>query len=383
MRGRPRWSFYICPMSVLEILNVSYSEGMDQSKYRNRVYKVLAEQKFIVGGAERKIIKARTTNGRRYFFMVAKRMEKNRPIERFIKIPENSTKKLLLPFERQIKIAKYLKTHHVINTRGVVVANSNPKKGLPFAIMETFPTGHSRIGFIEENRGVELLGKREAEKTIDQLYKFHAVKIASLPGGLRKVLRIYPGDWRGFRREVFRYLNKRVRPLDRKGRTELFQKVLERRLGAKEIKEKVKILMARLAPTIDSKQNHVPAIVHGDMAPNNLYVFNSGDVEFLDLEWVGVFKNKAIAMILDFGNLRARAWGNEKFRNSLDEALIRMYCAHGQEKLGRAIVQLSILRSHVQLSGFFENYPLVKQRDLLQTRRRKSTEQDLIKVFDS
>src|SRR3989344_9170129 len=109
-------------MSVLEILNVSYSEGMDQSKYRNRVYKVLAEQKFIVGGAERKIIKARTTNGRRYFFMVAQRMKKNRLIERFIKIPENSTKKLLLLFERQIKIAKYLKTHHVINTRGVVVA---------------------------------------------------------------------------------------------------------------------------------------------------------------------------------------------------------------------------------------------------------------------
>jgi len=117
------------------------------------------------------------------------------------------------------------------------------------------------------------------------------------------------------------------------------------------------------------------------MAPNNLYVFNSGDIELLDLEWVGTFKNKTIAMILDFGNLRARSWSNEKFRNELDDKLVKTYRAKGQEEIGKAIVQLSILRSHVQLSGFFENYERVKQKDALQTRRRKSTERDIAKAF--
>lgn len=69
-------------------------------KYQKRVYKVLAEQNFIVGNIERKVIQKRTTNGRRYFFMVAKRIEGNKTIERFIKIPENNTKKLLLPFQQ-------------------------------------------------------------------------------------------------------------------------------------------------------------------------------------------------------------------------------------------------------------------------------------------
>jgi serine/threonine protein kinase len=350
-------------------------------KYQKRVYKVLAEQNFIVGDAERKTIQKRTTNGRRYFFMVVKRIEGKNTIERFIKIPENNTKKLLLPFQRQIEIAKHIKSHRIISTRGVVASNYDPKKGIPFVVMETFPTNQSKIGFIEGDSGVELLGIREARQTIDQLQKFHSISIQTLPTRLKKILKIYPGDYKGFRREVFRYLNKKVKPLDGKGKTEPFHKVLERRLRIPEIKTKAKKLLAQLEPIIDSRSSRVPSIVHGDMAPNNLYVFNSGDVELLDLEWVGVFKNKAIAMILDFGNLRARSWRNEKFRNALDDALIKIYRAKRQEKIGRAIVQLSILRSHIQLSGFFENYARPKQKDLLQTRRRKQTESDIAKAF--
>lgn len=247
--------------------------------------------------------------------------------------------------------------------------------------METFPTHQSKIGFIEGDKGVELLGVREARQTIKQLHKFHSISIQSLPVRLKKILKIYPGDYKGFRREVFRYLNKKVKPLDGKGKAEPFHKVLERRLGMHDVKNKAKESLARLETIIDSKQNCIPSIVHGDMAPNNLYVFNSGDVELLDFEWVGVSKNKAIAMILDFGNLRSRSWSNENFRNALDDALVKVYRAKGQEEIGRAIVQLSILRSHIQLSGFFENYARPKQKDPLQTRRRKQTERDIAKSF--
>src|SRR3989344_5394112 len=280
----------------------SYNEFVNKlTKYQNRVYKVLAEQTFVIGNAERKIIQKRTTNGRRYFFMVAKRTEGNKTVERFIKVPENNTKKLLLPFQRQIEIAQYIKAHRVVNTRGVVASNYDPKRGIPFVVMETFPTKKSKIGFIEGDKGVELLGVREATQTINQLHKFHSISIQSLPARLKKILKTYPGDYKSFRREIFRHLNKKVKPLDGKGKAELFHKLL-------------------------------------------------------DLEWVGTFKNKAIAMILDFGNLRARSWSNEKFRNALDNVLITTYSKIGQEKIGRAIVQLSILRSHIQLSGFFENY---------------------------
>lgn len=351
------------------------------TKYQKKVYQVLAEQNFIIGNTERNIVQERTANNRRYFFMVAKRREGKTTVDRFIKIPENSTKKLLLPFQRQIEMAKYLKTHRVINTRGIVASNYDSKKGVPFVVMETFPTHQSKVGFIEGDKGVELLGVREARQVISQLHKFHSIRLQSLPASLKKILKIYPGDYKSLRREVFRYLNKKVKPSDGTGEAEPFHKVLERRLGIPDVKNKAKDSLARLEAIIDSKSNNFPSIVHGDMAPNNFYVFNSGEIELLDLEWAGVFKNKAIAMILDFGNLRARSWSNEKFRNALDDTLIKIYRAKGLEEIGRAIVQLSILRSHIQLSGFFENYARPKQKDPLQTRRRKETERDIAKAF--
>lgn len=351
------------------------------AQYQSKVYTVLKEQKFIIGDKEKRLIQKRISNGRRYFFMVGRRKEGKKVVERFVKVPENNTKKLLTPFRRSIEVAKYIKAKRIISTRGVIASNYNPKKGTPFVVMETFPRDHSKIGFIEGNSGVELLGAREAERTVRQLKRFHSIKVKSLPSKLKNVLRVYPGDYKSFRRNIFQYLNKKVRPLDRKGKQEVFHNVLERRLGIADLKNKAKELLVRFEPIIDSKRNHTVSIVHGDMAPNNLYVFDSGDVELLDLEWVGTFKNEAIAMILDFGNLRARSWGNKKFRKALDGALIKAYRLQGREELGKAIVRLSILRSHIQLAGAFENYERTKQKDSIQTRRRNSTERDIAQAF--
>ena len=353
----------------------------DQEKYERKIINVLTNQNFIMGDSEKRLIKKRTSNGRRYFFMVAKHIEGNKIIERFVKVPENNTKKLLLPFLRQIEIAKYLKSKQIINTRGIIASNTDPKNGVPFVVMETFPTDYQKIGFIDGNKGVELLSAREATHTIDQLIKFHSIEIHSMPSKIKKILKIYPGDYKSFRRGIFRSLNKKVLPLDGGIKPEEFHIVLQRRIGITEIKLKTKELLARLEPVINSKDNQIVSIVHGDMAPNNLYIFDSGDVELLDLEWVGLFKNKAIAMILDFGNLRARSWNNKKFRGALDNVLISKYKEQGQEELGKAVVKLSILRSHLLLSGFFENYTRAKQIDSIQIKRRESTEQDIIKAF--
>ena len=350
-------------------------------RYRWKVENVLREQHFVVGKRERGLIGERTANGRRYFYMVADRREGKRIVERFIKIPENNTKKLLLPFRRQIEVAKYLKQKRIINTRGVIAYNCDPKRGTPFAVMETFPTGHAKIGFIEDNQGVERLGRREAERIIIQLKRFHDVSVRMLPSGLKKVLKKNPGNYDSFRREILRNLSKKVRPLDHRKSSEPLYRVFERRLEINDLKEKTKELLNDCGPIIDTNANRKISLVHGDMAPNNLYIFDSGDVEFLDLEWVGTFKNSAIAIIIDYGNLRARSWKNSKFRKLLDEALIRAYRKEGKEVLGKAIVRLSILRSHMLLSGFFENYDYPKQKKPVQSRRRKETERDIAEAF--
>ncbi len=352
-------------------------------KYEKRVYKVLREQNFILGKKEHALIRQRLSKGRRYFFMVGKRHEGRKVVERFLKIPENNARKLLLPFRRSIEIALYLKAKNVIATRGVIAANYDPQKGIPFAIYETFPAGRAKIGFIEKNKGVELLGSREAKKIIDQLVKFHGISVSTLPPQLKKILVPHPGSYIKFRKEVLRYVNGRVKPLDHKGKTEPLSQILERRTGIVGIKEKAQTLLDRSRSIIDTKGNQKITMVHGDLAPNNFYVFDSGDVEFLDLEWAGTFTNSALAMILDFGNLRARSWNNAKLRKLLDYYLLEAYRGEGKELLGKAIIQLSILRSHIMLSGFFENYTQPRQRSAIEARRRKETERDIAQAFES
>lgn len=352
-----------------------------EEKLKNKIYKVLSEQNFIVGDAEKQIIKARIKTGRRYFFMVCDRNENGNIISRFIKIPANNTKKLLLPFERQILFSNYLREHTELQTRGVISSNVNVKRGVPFAIMETFPVSHSKIGFIEGDKGSELLTRVEAENVVSDLVKLHRIQIKSLPSRLQKILRDYRGDFKSFYGEISRFLNKKVKPVDVDNKKEeSFHYVLERRLGIEKIKEKILRTIKYLEPIIDS-QKQESFLLHGDMAPNNLYVFDSGKVELLDIEWVGKCKNEAISMIIDFGNLRARSWNNKIFREALDEALIKSYKDAGREELGKAIVCLSILRSHLQLAGFFENYDWQKQKTFEQKSRLEATESDIVKVW--
>ncbi len=351
------------------------------TRYQNKVYKVLQEQNFIINKKEERLIQKRTANGRRYFFMTGKRKEKGELVERFIKIPANNTQKLLLPFKRQIEIAKYIKKNNIISTRKVVTSNSDPKQGIPYVILETFPMDRSKIGFVERDENVNLLGTKEAKNVIDQIFKFHSVSPNSLPPKLKNLLKVYPGDYKNFRLKTLRALNKKVNPLDGKKQPEPFHKVLERRLGIEDLKTKIKELLVESRSIIDSEVNHTASLVHGDLKPDNLYVFDSGEVELLDLEWVGVSHNKAIAMMIDFGNFRARSWNNKKFRETLDKELLRLYNSRGQKELGRTVLKLGILMSHVRISGFLENYEPDKQIKYLETRRRKATENDIKKAF--
>lgn len=354
------------------------------NKYRSKVLKVLAEQNFIIGNIEKKIIEERISNGRRYFFMVGKRKEDGKVVERFVKIPENNTKKLLEPFARQIEFAEYIKNKTDLNTRGIIDFNYNLKKGIPFVVMETFPKKHSKIGFIEGNRGSELLGPREAKNVVKDLHKFHNIKFSSLPPKLKKILKKRVGGLDYIKKSVInRALNKKVLPLDAKNeKQEVFYKLLERRLGIKDFKKKIFEIFKKLEPIVQKESNKGTFIIHGDLAPNNLYVFDNGQVEFLDLEWVGTLDNKVVAMVFDFGNMRTRAWKNKPFREELDKELLKIYKAKNQEETGKAIICLSILRSNIKFSKSFENYDWDKQKTKEETMRRKVAEEEIKKIWE-
>jgi hypothetical protein len=62
--------------------------------------------------------------------------------------------------------------------------------------------------------------------------------------------------------------------------------------------------------------------------------------------------------------------------------MIESYKAEGQEEMGRSIVALGVLRSHVNLAGFFENYPSEKSSQPVQAERRDATEKDISKAWE-
>lgn len=356
-----------------------------QKIYINKILRVLNEQNFIINNDEITQIKEKTSNGRRYFFMVLKRNENGVIVDRFVKIPQNNSKKLLEPFARQIEISLYLKKHTDIKTRGVINYNYNPKNGIPFVIMETFPKSHSKIGFIEGNNGTELLGSVEAKNVIVDLIKFHDIKFDTLPKNLQEIIKTKNrGDGYSYiKKSVNNAFAKKIFPLDAKNnKTELLHSLLERRLGIDNFKKKINNLIDKIEPLAEEKMNQGNFIVHGDMAPNNLYIFDDGKVEFLDFEWVSRFSNRLVAMVYDFGNLRARSWKNKLFRDELDRNLLEIYRSKDEEVMGKAIICLSILRSNIRFSGYFENYPWEKQKLIEETQRRKIAEEELQKIWE-
>lgn len=349
-----------------------------EEKYFNRVVRVLKEQNFIVGARENKIIKEITYSGRRYFFMVANRIENGKTIERFVKIPQNNTKKLLDPFKRQIEFVRYVKSKNIINTRNVIDYNYNHKKGLPFLVMDTLPTKDVRVGFILKNKGTELLGEKEAKNAIDQIEKFHSININEMPANLKTILKKHSGGYKNIKRDIMMVLGRKVKPYDFGKNKAYFHKVLEKRLNITDFKSKIKKTLDDFSSLVDTKENNIKSLVHGDMAPNNVYVYDSSKIELLDMEWVGVTNNKIISMVIDYGNFRERAWVNKGFQRELDNLLMMKYRSNGKENLGSVIIKLSIIRSALQLSRYFENYDPEKQKLELELRRKKSTEEDIL-----
>jgi len=168
----------------------------------------------------------------------------------------------------------------------------------------------------------------------------------------------------------------------RRFRNPVIATMLSRRLGEPAVKEKIRSVFDRLSESM-KRQDDLGhrALVQGDMSPKNLYVFDNGEVEFLDFEWAGYTGSRALAEVIDLGNLRARSWNNSEFQNALDEAYRNLYSEKGEEFLGKAIVALAILRSSILLIGFFENYSGDRRDMPEETQKRNVIENDIARIL--
>lgn len=369
-------------MSEEDTEKIPNPEQDPKEKFREAVNKLLEKEQFSFTPEAQETIREQIESDDRFVCVVGTRKEKDTEVDRFLKIPTRETEEIDQPFKRQVLFGKFLKKDGRIKTRDIVAENLNREEGLPYAIMETFKSGEAKVGFITNAEDMELLRAEEAQSCIETLERLHSIDLEAVPADVKKVLRHFSGSAEDFFDAILSNLNETVRALDADGREELYYQVLNRRLSVLDFREKVRQLLDIFQEVIRKEEGGKEVLVHGDLSPTNLYVYDNGEVEFLDLEWSGTCNNEALAMIIDFGNLRARAWNNRDFREALDTAILEKYKKEGREDVGKAVVALGILRSHMGLAGFFENYPLEKQRNEEEKRRRESTESDIVKAWE-
>lgn len=353
-----------------------------KEKFCEAVDKLFEREQFFLAPETQEVMQKQIEANKRFVCIVGTHKEGDKEVERFFKIPIRGAERIDRPFKRQILFGKFLSKDGRIKTRDIVAENLNREEGLPYAIMETFESGDAKIGFIANPKDIELLTAREARSCIETLERLHSIDSKTMPEDVREALQHFSGSAEEFFDAILENLDKKVRALDTEDEEECYHRVLNRRLGVPNFREKVQELLDVFRDVIKEEGGKKEVLVHGDLSPTNLYVYDNGEVEFLDFEWSGICNNEALAMIIDFGNLRARAWNNKEFRDALDIEILKKYQEEGREDVGKAIVALGILRSHMGLAGFFENYPLKKQRREEEKRRRESTEADITKVWE-
>ena len=355
-----------------------------KNDFRAAVDQLLIDQSFSLDAEARARMLKQIEKNDRYISVLGVHDEHGTGVRRFLKIPIWKPEEIDSLFERQVRVGKVLKALG-IKTTDIIADNLDRKNGLPFAIIETHEKDAAKIGFISqfEPEKMKLLIPEMARSCIKALEQLHGINVDTMSETDVSSFRDFSGKTDEFFDLIVKQdLEKRVAALDTGGEMQDYGSVLDRRLGVTGFHKKVLELLAGFRGVFEGEEKRKKVLFHGDYSPDNLRISDDNSIELLDLEWAGIHDNEAIAMIIDYGNLRARVWNNDAFRVALDAAIIDKYKREGKEDLGKAVVVLGILRSDVQIGGAFENYPRDKQSLVTEEERRKSIEADLLRAFE-
>ena len=296
-------------------------------------------------------------------------------------------------FVREMRTMTFLKQRIELPVLEIYSNNTDQEKTL-YNLTETLP--EAEIGFIHSREDIKKLTTEHARQAVDQLFRLNEVKLPDDVDRQIPDLQDPFEHFEGYKENLWNLLDNKeepdctaVRPLDGekdqegKIKPEIYLNVLARRFGldGKDLRKKVEQLLERWQDAVTKYDNGDWTMTHGDLSPSNMYVGDDNKAQFLDWEWAGKTRNKLMAMVYDYGNMRARAWSNPEFQNALDREIKRRFAEQGDMEAGRAVVSLGTLRSHAMLTGFFENYEPDKQLEPEEEERRKLTEAALAQAF--
>lgn len=316
--------------------------------------------------------------GVRYGNAVLARNEDGAQKRRFIKIVLDGTRRTYQLFKRQVMISAALHNDKHFSSPTMAVAHYSLKPPVPYAIFETREDGDG-FGFMHDSPAFyERFSEQEMQRLVESIYTFHHAGFDIEKNTLKLTLPI-SSKLGVYKKESAKLLDTVITHKTREGQeaSKKVEELLTRYTGIADVRARIMQTLEKSFARIEaSKTNADTYLVHADMQIDNVYKHANGDFELLDFEWVGRTDNPAIAIMYDYGNLRARAWSSPSFQNMLDKFMLEigMKFYPNSAEMVRAGLTLGILRSSLMMSRFHLDFANTVKKD-------KRTEDDYFDMF--
>lgn len=316
---------------------------------------ILDKEGFIYTDKDAQDLLKGNQKGARYGNVVLPRNENGIQRKRFIKIVLDGTGKTFGLFRRQVQITAALHDDPALKSAGMAVIKSSLGAPVPYAIFETRENGEN-FGFMHDApESYAGFTEQEIYQLVEVIYAFHRSGLR-IKNSTLKYARHIPSRLALYQNECKKLLGKKILHRHRDGSEvkETVERLLMSYAGMLDIRQRILQLFEKnwkyVGSSIIAKGHY---LVHADMQIDNVYKHKDGSFELLDFEWVGKGDNPVIAIMYDYGNLRARAWSSPAFQSLLDKAMrevgIRLY---GHADMIGAAMALGIVRSSLLMSRY-------------------------------
>ncbi len=333
---------------------------------------ILTKENFVFGSNDVQTLLEGNQKGVRYGNIVLIRREAGQEIKRFFKVMLDGKLRTFKLFRRQVEVSRVLHKYGKLPYLTIQVRGYSLISPVPYGIFETRESGDG-FGFMHDRpeyyRG---LSEIDIENIVQSIYAFHKAG-DDIYAEIRPYVRESSASLSLYEKEILKNLHKKITyqsPLGVmvEGRVSEF---VEKLLGFKGIEGKIlEIFRTNWWSVEESRSKKKKYLVHGDLSIDNLYKHRNGTFEPIDFEWVGVADNLVVAIMTDYGNLRARAWSAPQFQETLDKKMFEVGKKYGVEQ---KVIEAALILGKLSMGVPFCRFHL----DFLNTvRKDKHTEQD-------
>lgn len=353
----------------MKLLNYLFIRKADY----NSIEKILTKENFEYTREDIEKLLKGNQKGIRYGNMVLLRNENGQKIKRFLKIMLDGNWKTFKPFERQVRVSIALNEDTHYKSPTVKVIDSFLKFPIPYAIFETREDGPN-FGFMNDTpKSYENFTDKEMSNLINTIYNFHLSgrdmdeNIWQYTGNVSSNIKTYQKEIETLLKQVITH-----KKIDGTVIEDTVENILKTYFQTKNLYEK--IIKEFRKNFIKIKNENRKYLVHADMQIDNLYKHKDGSIELLDFEWVSKTNSPSLAIMYDYGNLRARAWSSTKFQEMLDSKMLEIGKKHYDENNVKTGLNLGLLRSSMIMSRFHLDFKNTVKKD-------KRTEEDYFLMF--